>query len=109
MGLLAPIRQGIAIANKIAKEAGEMRAECECANWARSIDLKYLTNHHPNCSRYNDSLIDVWKVEHPCCSTFYTDDEEVARAETQEEPRATVTKEKMHREVFENLPEFEGF
>jgi hypothetical protein len=34
---------------------------CECFNWARAHPGP-LTNHHPNCSHYNDSLMDVWKV-----------------------------------------------
>lgn len=81
---------------------------CECVNWARSIDLKYLTNHHPKCSRYNDSLIDVWKVTDGT-STFYTEYEEDAKMECVEMEDVKIEKTKMHREVFENLPEFEGF
>lgn len=94
---------------------------CEiCQNWARTDDpykirsrgtnLPLLTNHHPNCPHYNDSLMDVWKVTDGS-SRCYLDNEEDAKAvagESEESPHS-ITKEKMHREIFENLPEFEGF
>lgn len=76
---------------------------CECMNWCRLGGP--LTNHHPNCARYNDSLIDVWKVSFDG-SYYYTDrepgDDELWGEEV-------VTKEKMHREIYEELPEFQGF
>lgn len=83
---------------------------CECAHLARSINLKYLTNHHENCPRYNDSLIDVWKVTVDG-RTAYCEHEQDARETAGDEQRddITITKERMHREVFEHLPEFEGF
>jgi hypothetical protein len=57
------------------------------------------------CPHYNDSLIDVWKVSYDGQS-YYTDRE----PSTDElEDGETVTKEKMHKEVFDQLPEFEGF
>lgn len=87
-----------------------VRSLCECVNWARAVNLKYLTNHHPNCPHYNDSLMDVWKVTVDGVSC-YVDNEQDARETAGDEQRddITVTKEKMHREVFEHLPEFEGF
>lgn len=79
---------------------------CECGNWARAVDLNYLTNHHPNCPNYNDSLIDVWKIgDGPSC---YFDNESDALAEPIDSDMKVV-KMQMHREVFERLPEFEGF
>lgn len=71
------------------------------------------TNHHPNCPHYNDSLIDVWRVSDGS-SSYYTTDEHMAISTQEEEEAcgngpATITKERIHREVFENLPEFDGF
>lgn len=86
-----------------------------CENWERVEDpyrirtrkgIPLVTNHHPNCPHYNDSLMDVWKVgDKPCC---YFDNENEAMAEPIDSDM-TVVKEKMHREVFECLPEFDGF
>lgn len=99
-------------------EAGRLSASatlleaglCECAQWARSINRNYLTNHHENCPRYNDSLMDAWKVTVDGRSA-YCEHEQDARETAGDEQREeiTVTKERMHREVFEHLPEFEGF
>ena len=87
-----------------------MNNPCACINWARIVDLKYLTNHHPGCPRYSDSLITVWKVTIDGVSC-YVDNEQDARDTAGDEQRddIIVTKEQMHREVFEHLPEFEGF
>src|SRR5688572_12638945 len=60
------------------KAMSEQNTPCPCANWARSINLKYLTNHHPNCPHYNDSLMDVWKVSDGN-SSYYHDNEKDAR------------------------------
>lgn len=86
---------------------------CEtCMNWERT-DIRMVggkpvaPNHHPNCPHYNDSLIDVWKIEADG-KTSYTDNQEDA-ALAPDEYGATVTAGKMHREVYDNLPEFEGF
>jgi hypothetical protein len=94
---------------------------CECQNWARDghdslkIGGKFLMpNHHPNCPHYNDSLMDVWKVTLNGCSC-YVDNEPDADATAGMECDAaggdtvSTIKMKMHREVFENLPEFCGF
>ena len=77
-------------------------SECKCVNWARA-DIYPLTDHHHNCEHFNDSLIDVWKIEYEGQSCY---------CDTEPEPMEegeTVTQEKMHREIYENLPEFEGF
>ena len=97
--------------------AGWLEASCECLNWPRGITpekwygrsvhgVPLLANHHPNCQHYNDSLIDVWKVtvdERSC----YVDNEQGALDTVGDS--GLVSKEKMHKEVFEHLPEFEGF
>lgn len=86
-----------------------------CENWVRceAIDLrKPMPNHHSQCEHYNSSLIDVWRVTVPgekggcICGS-----EEEAREMAGDDPDAPmdITKERMHREVFENLPEFCGF
>lgn len=80
---------------------------CECAHWARSINPKYLTNHHENCQHYNDSLMVVWKVSDGS-SSFYVENEQDAREMAGCED-LTISQVKIHREVFEHLPEFEGF
>lgn len=79
-----------------------------CQNWAR-VDGK-PTNHHPYCPHYNDSLMDVWEVSDGT-SRAYMDNEQDARETCQNEGEETNTikKAKMHREIFENLPEFDGF
>lgn len=92
--------------NKIIQEAMSTEPNCPCANWARDIDLKYLTNHHPNCPRYNDSLMDVWKVTVDGVSCFVEHEQD---AQDTVGDCGTITKEQMHREVFEHLPEFRGF
>jgi len=83
-----------------------VRSLCECVTWARAVDLKYLTNHHPNCPHYNDSLIDVWKMTVNGVSAYM---EVIDCCQDEFEDETTITKEKMHPEVFEHLPEFEGF
>jgi hypothetical protein len=95
--------------------------KCECANWARATDSPYklksaeglplTTNHHPNCQHYNDSLMDVWRVSVDGISC-YVDNEQDAKDTAgcdADEIQPTITKEKMHREIFENLAEFDGF
>lgn len=72
-----------------------------------------MTNHHPKCEHVDASLIDVWRVNVPGESGGLIVDSEAAaidaaRDETGEEP-LEITKEKMHREIYENLPEFGGF
>lgn len=76
---------------------------CECMTWCRLGGPH--TTHHPNCEHYNDSLIDVWKVEYD--GAHYFSDYEPEKDELSGEE--TVTKQKMHREIFERLPEFQGF
>lgn len=89
--------------------------QCECVFWCRNNfeypnlkgkDIHFVvTNHHPHCPHYNDSLIDVWKVSYD--GQFYYTDKLPCKEET--ENGETVTQEKMHKEVFEQLPEFNGF
>jgi len=71
--------------------------------WCRTDGSK--TDHHPRCEYVDASLIDVWRVTFD--GAFYFQDTEptpdqLAHGEI-------VTKEKMHREIYENLPEFAGF
>lgn len=84
---------------------------CDCINWCRT-DIKFkdgkplpMTNHHPRCSRVDESLIDVWRVTYDGASLIL-DDEPL----TEELPEgATVEKVKMHREIFNATPEFAGW
>jgi hypothetical protein len=91
---------------------------CPCATWCRT-DIRFkdgkplpTTNHHPNCPRVDDSLMDVWEVvipgeEHGCV----VDDERAAREMAAEDPDEPleVRHRRMHREVYEALGEFAGF
>lgn len=89
---------------------------CECVHWARTETRLICgeiipTNHHPNCPHYNDSLMDVWRVQVGGTSC-YVDNEQDAKdsvGDEAAEDSSSITKETMHREVFENLPEFNGF
>ena len=72
-----------------------------------------VTNHHPNCQHYNDSLIDVWTVILGGV-TYICDNERDALDTVVDEYdlqgiAITINKTKMHLEVYEQLPEFEGF
>jgi hypothetical protein len=85
-----------------------------CELWCRT-DIAFehgkprpATNHHPRCEHVDASLIDVWKVTDGS-SSYYTDSEEDARHEAVGCDDITITKAKMHQEIFEQLPEFEGF
>lgn len=95
-------------------------SECSCVSWARAgVDpykiktrtgLPLITNHHPNCPHYNDSLMDVWKMTVNGSTCYFDNEQDVINAAQEEfEDETTITKQKMHREVFESLPEFEGF
>ena len=70
-----------------------------------------MTNHHPRCKHVDASLIDVWRVS--LDGTSYVTDSEADAMEAVKVECAsdvpTVTKEQMHREIYENLPEFDGF
>lgn len=91
--------------------------QCECINWAR-LDITggypnikgngvpfVATNHHPRCEHYNDSLIDVWKVSYDGQSFYQKTEPQQDELEGSE----TVTKERMHSEIFDQLAEFNGF
>lgn len=92
---------------------------CEiCGNWCRNgadasrrFGKLYLpTNHHANCPHYNESLMDVWKMTVNGVSGYSDNAQDIEDWKQDEfEDETTVTKEKMHREIFEHLPEFEGF
>lgn len=78
--------------------------------------IPLLANHHENCPHYNDSLITVYKHTqsgsgYGCYFEHLQDvlDSVKSEFEWSESEKETIVKEKMHREVFENLPEFEGF
>lgn len=95
--------------------------DCTCKNWAqadlnpykikRRDGVPVVTNHHPNCQHYNDSLMDVWKVTHEGQSCYVENEQEANKMAGAEVSGGTISivKERMHREVFENLPEFDGF
>ncbi len=73
---------------------------------------KPATNHHPNCPHVDDSLMDVFSVRIPGESSgCVTHCEADAHRMAGEDPTAPleVVKVKMHREIYENLPEFAGF
>lgn len=74
-----------------------------CLNWCRADGS--MTNHHPSCEYVDESLIDVWRVSFDGAS--YVTDREPTDEETSE--GETVTRERMHREIYEQLPEFNGF
>lgn len=82
-----------------------------CLSWCRTDGSK--TNHHPRCEYVDESLIDVWRVtispgdKGGCICGSEAEAREMA-GDDPEEPM-TITKERMHREIFENLPDFAGF
>jgi hypothetical protein len=87
---------------------------CDCFSWCRT-DIKFengkplpMTNHHPRCTRVDESLIDVWKVSDGS-THFYAATQFEAETEAENCENITITKVKMHREIFERLPEFAGF
>lgn len=91
---------------------------CEiCQDWARTgiqpyvpnqrgrDNMPLMTNHHEACPHFCDSLIDVWKVTYDGQSYYQKTEPQADELEGSE----TVTKEKMHSEIFDQLPEFLGF
>lgn len=56
----------------------------------------------------DNTLIDVWKVSNGYTS-YYDENEDSARREAENCDDVTVTKVKMRRDVYESLPEFDGF
>jgi len=82
----------------------------DCLSWCRTDGS--MTNHHPRCEFVDESLMDVYSVripgeQHGCATHCEADAHNMA----QEDPDAPleVVKIKMHREIYENLPEFNGF
>jgi len=80
---------------------------CPCRNWARIFDgvEDKGTDHHPKCPLVDESLIDVWRVEYD--GEHYFCDQEPDPSELN--PEEVVTKERMHKELFDRLDEFTGF
>jgi hypothetical protein len=92
---------------------------CDCTTWARnSISAPYhmtgedglllITNHHERCKHFNDSLIEVWKVSDGH-SSYYDTSEPDAFDIDLDNDEITVEKVTMHKEIYDNLPEFDGF
>ncbi len=87
--------------------------ECECIGWCRS-SITPFTNHHPNCPKYNDSLIDVWVVFEEGKNGGYYDSSKDGAFEVYSEgvhygQNLKIRVEKLHKEIYDNLPEFDGF
>lgn len=79
----------------------DVRGQCKCIYWARTDG--FLTTHHPNCEHYQKGLIDVWKVTVDGKSC-YVEKEQDAIDTKGDDHKAVITKERMHREIFDRLP-----
>lgn len=83
-----------------------MNNSCECIDWCRlNVDVNYLTNHHPNCEHYNDSLIKVWKVEYDGAHYYDINPPDLNELEI----GTKITLEELHKECYDQLAEFIGF
>lgn len=83
-----------------------------CDLWARCepINLGPVPNHHPRCAHVDTSLIDVWRVApHDEGGGCIVRSESEAREVAEDDEGLAIHKERMHREVYENLSEFDGF
>ncbi len=84
-----------------------------CMNWARACNPHApQTNHHPSCEFVDKSLIDVFSVRVPgeeggCVVESKALAERMANEDPA--PPLEIVPQKMHRELFEQLPEFAGF
>lgn len=81
-----------------------------CLNWCRTDGS--LTNHHPRCEYVDESLIQAYRVSLPGdIFGCIVDDENTAKEMAGEDPDAPleITPIKIHREIYEHLPEFAGF
>jgi hypothetical protein len=89
---------------------------CKCENWARA-DVQYaglksgngmplITNHHPTCQHYNDSLIPIFLCHGEGGVICYC----ASRKEAEEFNKTTepIKEIKMHREIFEQLKEVDN-
>ena len=83
---------------------GDMKF-CECAYWARTDGL--ITTHNPNCPRFREGIIDIWKVTVDGKSCYC--DKEQDAIDINGDLEGVIIKVKMHRELYEHLPEFDGF
>lgn len=86
-----------------------------CDLWPRGIvPGQKLTNHHPDCTYVDASMIDVWTVRLPgatggCIHDNEADAVEMVKNESNADDPLEIVRGKMHREIFDNLPEFDGF
>ena len=108
--------------HSFASSYNEFQTMCNiCGAWARTgmEASKFFggkhwlsTNHHVNCPHYNDSLIDVWKITDSKI-TYWTNDEkyinDIAREDFGDLNNIKIIKEKIHKEIYDHLSEFEGF
>lgn len=93
--------------------------QCECINWARveispypwrgATGLPLVTNHHPNCKHYEDSLVDVWNVSDGSSTMVLTEEPDIKAEYGECAEDLTVSKSKMHLECVEQLGEHDGF
>lgn len=94
---IAPLKH-----KKLKEEQKTKNTNCICVYWCRTDG--WLTKHHPNCKHYNDSLMDVWIVDTGdgiCCVDNITELGEF-------EEIVSIKKSKIHKEVFDYMPEFQG-
>lgn len=84
-----------------------------CENWVRICNPREpQPNHHPRCVLVDESLIDVWRVQTPgdpggCIVATEAQAREIAYGDP--DAPLEITPMKMHREIFEQLPDFFGF
>lgn len=66
-----------------------------------------------NKIHYQDGIIDIWKVTFHGKSCYFDNEIDATYAATEQydplDDVGTIIKETIHREVFEHLPEFDGF
>ena len=87
--------------------ASAVCSPCDCRDWA-SIE-PYKTNHHPNCKRVDESLIDIWHICLKGEKYGYFTKCGMEANECDHDDDYTVTERKIHEEIFDRLPEHAGF
>ena len=84
-------RKKVMIIKENDTEVGSDAVFCDCVNWCRADPtpcvrsddgLPIMTNHHPRCERFNDSLIEVWKVTDGSSTYYDTNDHAEIDAES---------------------------